>query len=296
METKDTLSSCSNSEEQQMQQIQDKAKKSCMVSFRQLHSHLKLLSNNDLKGTRTESGFKRAFATLFGQDIETFTGTMFLYMDQLEKQLDKEEFQEIGSMAAFKVLETQFQMFIKSRMYLDDEFVVMTCNYFLQYTQLAIPEFYDTLIQHMESVKKSIDERAKHKEEYNSWVNERQMQTIEDKVDSSKALDASLVDTESSGTALKEQDTSSRSGNDAHADDADIRPIYDEEPMAEVQTTAEINVFAIGQQWLQMVFELITHTKKHKQAQMACFISAKKHNRRKQRPKETLASFSIKSL
>ncbi|GJY74024.1 hypothetical protein Tco_0478455, partial [Tanacetum coccineum] len=85
----------------------------------------------------------------------------------------------------------------------------------------------------MESVKKSIDERAKHKEEYNSWVNERQMQTTEDKVDSSKALDASLVDTESSGTALKEQDTSSRSGNDAHADDADIRPIYDEEPMAE---------------------------------------------------------------
>ncbi|GJV41938.1 hypothetical protein Tco_1420378 [Tanacetum coccineum] len=31
METKDTLSSCSNSEEQQMQQIQDKAKESCMV-------------------------------------------------------------------------------------------------------------------------------------------------------------------------------------------------------------------------------------------------------------------------
>ncbi|GJW26985.1 hypothetical protein Tco_0040796 [Tanacetum coccineum] len=50
------------------------------------------------------------------------------------------------------------------------------------------------------------------------------------------------------GTALKEQDTSSRSGNDAHADDADIRPIYDEEPMAKVQTTAEINVFATGQQ------------------------------------------------
>ncbi|GJR93773.1 hypothetical protein Tco_0689353 [Tanacetum coccineum] len=39
-----------------------------------------------------------------------------------------------------------------------------------------------------------------------------------------------------------------RSENDAHADDADIRPIYDEEPMAEVQTTAEINIFATGQQ------------------------------------------------
>ncbi|GJU87991.1 hypothetical protein Tco_1300414 [Tanacetum coccineum] len=146
---------------------------------------------------------------------------MFLYVDQLEKQLDKEEFQEIGSMASLK---------------------------FLQYTQLAILEFRDTLIQHVESVKKSIDERALHKREYDTRVNERQIQITEDKVDSSKALDASLVDTESSGTALKEQDTSSRSGNDAHADDADIRPIYDEEPMAEVQTTAEINVFAIGQQ------------------------------------------------
>ncbi|GJT56888.1 hypothetical protein Tco_0991942 [Tanacetum coccineum] len=142
-------------------------------------------------------------------------------------------------------------MFIKSRMYLDDEFVVMTRNYFLQYTQLAIPEFHDILIQNMESVKKSVDERAKHKEEYNSWVNERQMQTTEDKVDSSKALDASLVDTESSGTALKEQDTSSRSRNDAHADDVDIRPIYNEEPIAEVQTTAEIIVFAKGKQYTE---------------------------------------------
>nr|GFC73575.1 hypothetical protein [Tanacetum cinerariifolium] len=67
----------------------------------------------------------------------------------------------------------------------------------------------------MESVKKSIDERAQHKKD---------------------------------GTESKEQDTSSRSGNDAYDNDADIRPIYDEEPMAEVQTTAEINIFAIGQQ------------------------------------------------
>ncbi|GJU38035.1 hypothetical protein Tco_1186389 [Tanacetum coccineum] len=182
MLTKDTLSSCSNSKEQQMQQIQDKAQEHCMVSFRQLHSHLKLLSNNDLNRTRTEYGFKRAFATLFGQDLETFTGTMFLNIDQLEKQLDNEEFQETGSMASFK---------------------------------------------------KSIDERSLHKREYDTKVNERQMQTTEGKVDTCNILDASLVYIEISETKSKEQDTSSRSGNDAHADDADIRPIYDEEPMAE---------------------------------------------------------------
>ncbi|GKA15228.1 hypothetical protein Tco_0694975 [Tanacetum coccineum] len=100
----------------------------------------------------------------------------------------------------------------------------------------------------MDYVKKSIEKRALHKMEYDSRVNERLMQTTEEKVDSSKALDASLVIIESNGTESQEQDTSSRSGNDSHADDADIRPISDEEPMAEVQTTAEINVFAIGQQ------------------------------------------------
>nr|GEW75274.1 hypothetical protein [Tanacetum cinerariifolium] len=209
MEMKDTLSSCSDLEEPQMQQIKDKAKKSCMVSFRQLYSHLKLLSNNDLKGTRTESGFKRSFATLFGQDVETFTGTMFLNMDQLDKKLDKEEFKEIGSMVAFKIL-----------------------------------EFCDTLIQHIESVKKSIDERAQHKREYDNRVNDRQMQTIEEKVDTSKALDASLVDTKSGGIESVEQDTRRNSGNDAHDDDANIKPIYDEQPMAEVHTTVEINIFA----------------------------------------------------
>ncbi|GJS72450.1 hypothetical protein Tco_0705291 [Tanacetum coccineum] len=100
----------------------------------------------------------------------------------------------------------------------------------------------------MESIKKSIDERALHKREYDTRVNERQMQITEGNVDTSIALDASLVDTESSGTESKEQDISSRLGNDAHADDANIKPIYDEEPMAEVQLTTECNVFATGQQ------------------------------------------------
>ncbi|GJW42868.1 hypothetical protein Tco_0071667 [Tanacetum coccineum] len=57
----------------------------------------------------------------------------------------------------------------------------------------------------MDYVKKSIEKRALHKMEYDRRH----------------------------GTESQEQDTSSRSGNDAHVDDADIRPIYNEEPMAE---------------------------------------------------------------
>nr|GEW68033.1 copia protein [Tanacetum cinerariifolium] len=64
-----------------------------------------------------------------------------------------------------------------------------------------------------------------------SKVNERQMQTKEGNVDTSKALDASLVNTESNGTEFEKHDTSNTSGNDANADNADIMPVYDEEPM-----------------------------------------------------------------
>nr|GEV73272.1 hypothetical protein [Tanacetum cinerariifolium] len=60
--------------------------------------------------------------------------------------------------------------------------------------------------------------------------------------------------TQSSGIESKVQDDSSRSENDTDAGDTDIRPIYDEEPMAEVNLTAECNIFATGQQ----------HTKKPK--------------------------------
>ncbi|GKD15903.1 hypothetical protein Tco_1205061, partial [Tanacetum coccineum] len=34
-------------------------------------------------------------------------------------------------------------------------------------------------------------------------------------------------------TESEKQDTSSSSGNDADANDADIKPVYDKEPMAE---------------------------------------------------------------
>ncbi|GJT25406.1 hypothetical protein Tco_0895343 [Tanacetum coccineum] len=156
----------------QLQQMQDKAKESCMISFQLLHSLLKVFSNNDLKRTRIEGCFERAFAALFDQDVQTFRSSMLRNLDQLEKQLDKDEFQETRSMDAFR------------------------------------------------------------------------MQSKEGKVDSSKALDADLVVTKSSGTESEKHDTSSRSGNDTHAEDADIKPANNKEPLVEVQLTAQHNVLA----------------------------------------------------
>nr|GEY30223.1 hypothetical protein [Tanacetum cinerariifolium] len=56
-------------------------------------------------------------------------------------------------------------------------------------------------------------------------MNERQMQSKEGKVDSSKALNAILVVRECSGTKSDKVDISSRFGNDTHVEDVDIKPM-----------------------------------------------------------------------
>ncbi|GJX23805.1 hypothetical protein Tco_0228250 [Tanacetum coccineum] len=164
---------------------------------------------------------------------------MLLNVDQLQKQLDKDEFQEDGSMAAFWVVNNQFQKFINSKFTLDYD-SQMTDTYFVEYTGLEVQHFRDTLLQHLGNVKKSVAERTRHQRQYERRVNKRQMQTQESKIDTGKALDADLVDTESIRTDSTVQDDNSRSGNDTYADDADIRPIYDEEPMAEYPETCQV--------------------------------------------------------
>ncbi|GJV65917.1 hypothetical protein Tco_1476745 [Tanacetum coccineum] len=78
---------------------------------------------------------------------------------------------------------------------------------------------------------------------------ETQMQRQEEKVNMREAVDAGLVVTESSGTKPDKQNTSSSSGSyTTQAVDADIGPVNDEEPFAEVQLTALHNILANEQQ------------------------------------------------
>nr|GEW25365.1 hypothetical protein [Tanacetum cinerariifolium] len=212
----------SNSQERelhQLQQMQDNAKESCMTSFRLLHSFLQVLSYDESKSKRVS---ERAFVIRFGQDNETFTSTMFLYLGQLQNQLGKDEFQEDKSMVAFWVLNNQFQKFI---------------------------DWQETLLLHMGNVKKSVAERTRHKRQYDRRMNERRMQSRESKVVSSKALDASLVVTKCSGTKSDEHITSNSSVTYiTHVVDADIKLVNDQEPSAEVHLTAQHNVRVNEQQ------------------------------------------------
>ncbi|GJZ71115.1 hypothetical protein Tco_0634966 [Tanacetum coccineum] len=132
--------------------------------------------------------------SLFGQDADTFTSIMLLNVDQLQNQLDKDNFQEDGSMAAFLMINRQFQKFIDLKFTLDYD-SQMSNKYFVEYTRIEVKHFRDTLLQHMGNVKKFVAERTCHQRQYDRRVNKRQMQTQESKVDAGKALDADLVDT-----------------------------------------------------------------------------------------------------
>ncbi|GJW38699.1 hypothetical protein Tco_0064544 [Tanacetum coccineum] len=169
-----------------------------------------------------KGGFERACVALFDQDNQTFTASLLLNLDNLEKHLDREEFQETESIGAFRVLVKQFQTLINFRYCFDDFDGAMIRKSFLEYTRTEIQQFRDTLVQHMESVKKSIDERAHHKRENNRR--------------------------ESNETESGRHVSSSRSRKDTHAEDADMNSVNDKQPLAEVQLTIQHDTLANEQQ------------------------------------------------
>ncbi|GJX13768.1 hypothetical protein Tco_0205526 [Tanacetum coccineum] len=209
METKDTLSSCSYSDEQDMQQMLKQAKilkGGCLNGLSALKSNFTRILEQGI----TKSEFERAFSHIFGEDVDTFTRTFSQNMDTLEQQLTKETILESNCQNAFRVLKTQFKKIFRSVLIkpssLDDYMLKtiiheQTIQKRLDDKKLQIQECPVQEVKALDVISKdkakkscmSIDERAQHKREYDSWVNERQIQTTEGKVDSSKAVDASLI-------------------------------------------------------------------------------------------------------
>ncbi|GJV97318.1 hypothetical protein Tco_1548895 [Tanacetum coccineum] len=75
METKDTLSSCSDSDEQEIQQLQKQAKNLKEISINKLNA-LKTNYQRLERQTFTHSLlFERAFSRLFSNDVRTFNLT-----------------------------------------------------------------------------------------------------------------------------------------------------------------------------------------------------------------------------
>ncbi|GJU31456.1 hypothetical protein Tco_1175045 [Tanacetum coccineum] len=164
-------------------------------------------------------------------------------MDKLEEQLTKEKLHENDSKTTLTALMTSFQSFFSEwPMYT----TLKTRDDFRKYTGKDIQIFKDIMIHDIEweESKNNNSENALSKS-----VNEILMQMQEGNVNMGKALDTRLVVTKSSGTKSDKQDTSSGSGNDTtQAVHANIKPVNDQEPLANVQLTAQHSVLANEQQ------------------------------------------------
>ncbi|GKB59625.1 hypothetical protein Tco_0915811 [Tanacetum coccineum] len=223
METKNIASLCSVSKEQEIQRLQEKARllkggcMECLKALQRAHSEEYCIRCSILKDTMIgDMDFIEKYmleTTLHQQEIQKVLAEKKLLQTQ-EVQSNTIQALKVDSIIMENTcsgIENKNSKTAFSKSFTLDYDSQMTEKYFVEYTSIEVKQFRDTLLQHL-------------------------------------ALDASLAVTENSRIKSEVQDESSRSRNDTNTDDADIRPIYGEEPMDEVQLTAECNIFATGQQ------------------------------------------------
>nr|GEZ11122.1 hypothetical protein [Tanacetum cinerariifolium] len=108
---------------------------------------------------------------------------------------------------------------------------------FKDYTQMEAQSFKDLIIQHMESTKQCIVDRARHEQEiHNSRI-------VSDKGNDQVLENQSNTSGDENNRSRNECNDKSTSG-----DDTDIRPSYDTEPMVEVPYTTKYNMFVVNTQ------------------------------------------------
>ncbi|GJS33845.1 hypothetical protein Tco_0532227 [Tanacetum coccineum] len=256
-------SSNSNSKERELQLTQRLAKQRhsiCMTWFEQLETHLHDLYL--LNSPYAVDAFKPAFRSFFGEEHQTFKLKMFHNLDQLRLQLERENLHGVNAKTCLKHSEHSSRNFclqkgkcnrssgIKRLYRVVNKYVYTHERNELNALKENGSQLHDEIL-HEHQIKSSVKMQSQ-----DIQINPVQamddsliMQRQEEKVNMREAVDAGLVVTESSGTKPEKQDTSSSSGNyTTQAVDADIGPVNDDEPFAEVQLTALHNIFANEQQ------------------------------------------------
>ncbi|GJW41331.1 hypothetical protein Tco_0067176 [Tanacetum coccineum] len=111
---KDNISSCSDSEEQEMQQMQKKAnilKENSLNKFNALQSTTQRLERKTFPNCPL---FQQVFLSLFSNDARTFKFELFYNRNNLEKKLNKETIHEKDSKSDLSVIKVQFDKFLHS--------------------------------------------------------------------------------------------------------------------------------------------------------------------------------------
>ncbi|GJY60104.1 reverse transcriptase domain-containing protein [Tanacetum coccineum] len=168
METKDTLSSCSDSEEQEIQQLQKQAmilKENSLNKLNALKTTIQHLSSSN---SLMYYEFREAFYRLFNADVGTFKDVLSRNIQNLERKLNKETLHEKDSNSGLSMIKVQFDNFIHSRVLElsnSNSHALEITQDFKAYTNIEAQTFKETIIQNMDSIKQCIVERARHEQE-----------------------------------------------------------------------------------------------------------------------------------
>nr|GEX00298.1 putative retrotransposon protein [Tanacetum cinerariifolium] len=216
-----------------------------MTWFEQLEIHLRDLYLNN--SSYAVDAFKPTFRTFFGEEHQTFRLKMFHNLDQLRLQLERENLYEFNTKTCLEVLQTQFKEFFTSKgVNSSDHLNHCWQQDFKEYTLYEPDTYRCSLLENLDTLEAVIRRavitygilRIKENEvnalKHESLVTKST--TLEANLNTDiKALDVGSVITESSGLKSDKHDTSRSLGNYiTHVVDADIRPVNDHVPFAEI--------------------------------------------------------------
>ncbi|GJS64622.1 hypothetical protein Tco_0679186 [Tanacetum coccineum] len=191
MELQDIISSSLKQDIKEIQKLQERKeeiKEEC-------NEHIQLfktcVKKRDPKGWYEN---ERVFRAFFGDEFYSFS-KMFVYnMDQLEKQLEKEDFHECISKTCLAVLKKQFETFLY-RQPPDDSFEYST-DYgrdvsiylvFREYTHDDVGFVQNIILYYLDGIEERIDARAHHEKELmikerdakEGWEHEKRLNEFE---------------------------------------------------------------------------------------------------------------------
>ncbi|GJY03280.1 hypothetical protein Tco_0369220, partial [Tanacetum coccineum] len=226
-----------------------------MTWFEQLETHLHDLYL--LNSPYAVDAFKPAFRSFFGEEHQTFKLKMFHNLDQLRLQLERENLHGVNAKTCLQALRTQFKEFLASKGVNATDLLNQGWQQdFEDFTHCEPSAYKHELLENLDTLEAVIHRVSQviqinpvqamddslivskgsliEPENNNAFSKseiETQMQRQEENVNMREAVDAGLVVTESSGSYTTQ------------AVDADIGPVHDNEPFAEVH-----NILANEQQ------------------------------------------------
>nr|GEU55060.1 hypothetical protein [Tanacetum cinerariifolium] len=172
MELQDIISSSLKQdikELQKLQQRKEEIKEKCNEHIQLFKIYVK---KQDPKGWYEVGRNERVFRAFFGEEFDSFS-EMFVYnMDQLEKQLEKDNYHECVSKTCLAVLKKQFETFLYHQPP-KDSFEYFT-NYgrdvsiylvFREYTHDDVGFVQNIILYYLDGIKERIDARAHHEKE-----------------------------------------------------------------------------------------------------------------------------------